>query len=55
MKLSIHLENGQYAENAARIINEQPLRTNLMAYFELCQQDHFAQTPLYNEIPTYYT
>ena len=37
MKLSIHLENRQRvyfnAENAERIINEQPPRTNLTAFF----------------------
>ncbi|XP_036347381.1 uncharacterized protein LOC118756745, partial [Rhagoletis pomonella] len=58
MHLDVHLENGQRVyfnpENVRERL-ENPPSTTLLAYFNLCQQDSFAQTLLYNEIPSYYT
>ncbi|GFU94109.1 ATP-dependent DNA helicase [Trichonephila clavipes] len=56
--LSIHLENGQrvYFTNAnvlQRALN--PPGTTLTAFFTLCQEDAFARTLLYSEVPSYYT
>ncbi|GFS67023.1 uncharacterized protein TNCV_2528021 [Trichonephila clavipes] len=56
--LSIHLENGQsvYFTNAnvlQRALN--PPCTTLTAFFTLCQEDAFARTLLYSEVPSYYT
>ncbi|KIH53763.1 hypothetical protein ANCDUO_16097, partial [Ancylostoma duodenale] len=56
--LSVHLENGQRvyftADNAEeRAAN--PPNTTLTAFFLLCQQDSFARTLLYPEVPKYYT
>ncbi|GBM00871.1 hypothetical protein AVEN_257377-1 [Araneus ventricosus] len=54
--LSAHLENGQrvyFASDNAH--NTQPPVTTLTAYFKLCQEDTFAKTLLYIEIPKYYT
>ncbi|KIH44087.1 hypothetical protein ANCDUO_25899, partial [Ancylostoma duodenale] len=56
--LSVHLENGQRvyftADNAEeRAAN--PPNTTLTAFFLLCQQDAFARTLLYPEVPKYYT
>ncbi|GFV90790.1 ATP-dependent DNA helicase [Trichonephila clavipes] len=55
--LSIHLENGQrvYFTNAnvlQRALN--PPGTTLTAFFTLCQEDAFARTLLYSEVPSYY-
>jgi hypothetical protein len=56
--LSVHLENGQRvyftAENAEERA-ERPPNTTLTAFFQLCQQDDFARTLLYPEVPKYYT
>jgi len=56
--LTVHLENGQrvyFTEtNAARVANNPP-DTTLTAFFKLCQQDEFARTLLYVEVPKYYT
>ncbi|GFQ70197.1 helitron_like_N domain-containing protein [Trichonephila clavata] len=56
--LSIHLENGQCVyftdENVLqRALN--PPGTTLTAFFTLCQEDAFARTLLYSEVPSYYT
>ncbi|KIH67100.1 hypothetical protein ANCDUO_02572, partial [Ancylostoma duodenale] len=56
--LSVHLENGQRvyftADNAEeRAAN--PPNTTLTAFFLLYQQDAFARTLLYPEVPKYYT
>ncbi|KIH67418.1 hypothetical protein ANCDUO_02256 [Ancylostoma duodenale] len=56
--LSVHLENGQWvyftADNAEeRAAN--PPNTTLTAFSLLCQQDSFARTLLYPEVPKYYT
>lgn len=55
--LHVHLENFQrvfYTEQNAQQIAENPRRTTLTAFFELCQNDPFAKTLLYNEVPQYY-
>jgi Helitron helicase-like domain at N-terminus len=57
--LSVHLENGQrvyfnvdnfHPENLL-----EPPRTTLTAFFVLCQNDDFAKTLLYCDVPKYYT
>jgi hypothetical protein len=56
--LSVHLENGQriyFTEENARDRIENPQNTTLTAFFQLCQQDEFAKTLLYHEVPKYYT
>lgn len=56
--LSVHLENGQRVyftpENASRFADHPP-NTTLTAFFQLCQEDPFARTLLYPEVPRYYT
>ena len=56
--LSVHLENGQRIyfteDNLHDRINEPP-QTTLTAFFLLCQQDNFARTLLYCDVPKYYT
>ncbi|GFR21567.1 helitron_like_N domain-containing protein [Trichonephila clavata] len=55
---SVHLENGQRvyftAQNAVQRA-AQPPSTTLTSFFETCQNDDFAQTLLYSEMPKYYT
>ncbi|XP_071577140.1 uncharacterized protein [Temnothorax nylanderi] len=56
--LSVHLENGQrvyFTENNAKERSMQPPNTTLTGFFLLCQQDSFARTLLYSEVPKYYT
>jgi hypothetical protein len=56
--LSVQLENGQRVYFTAENAEEraaQPLNTILTAFFQLCQQDDFAKTLLYPEVPKYYT
>lgn len=54
----MHLENGQRvyftAQNAVQRA-AQPPSTTLTSFFETCQNDDFAQTLLYSEMPKYYT
>ena len=56
--LAVHLENGQRvyftAQNAVQRAH-QPPSTTLTSFFETCQNDNFAQTLLYSEMPKYYT
>ena len=56
--LAVHLENGQRVyfteDNLHARVNEPP-RTTLTAVFLLCQQDSFARTLLYCDVPKYYT
>jgi hypothetical protein len=56
--LAVHLENGQRVyfteDNVRERVNEPP-RTTLTAFFLLCQQDDFAKTLLYCDVPKYYT
>jgi len=56
--LAVHLENGQRVhfteDNLHERVNE-PSNTTLTAFFLLCQQDDFAKTLLYCDVPKYYT
>ncbi|XP_060846147.1 ATP-dependent DNA helicase PIF1-like [Rhopalosiphum padi] len=56
--LAVHLENGQRvyftAQNAVQRA-AQPPSTTLTSFFETSQNDDFAQTLLYSEMPKYYT
>lgn len=56
--LSVHLENGQRVyftiENAQQRV-EQPQNTTLTAFFALCENDSFARTLLYADVPKFYT
>ena len=56
--LSVHLENGQRVyfnqENLHNQLQEPP-RTTLTAFFQLCQENEFAKTILYCEVPRYFT
>lgn len=56
--LSVHLENGQRVyftpENAREAILN-PRNTTLTAFFKLCQNDPFAKTLYYFDVPKYYT
>ncbi|CAH2098235.1 unnamed protein product [Euphydryas editha] len=56
--LDVHLEGGQrvyfQSENVVqRLAN--PRQTTLLAFFRLCERDHFAKSLLYNEVPCFYT
>lgn len=58
MHLDVHLENRQriYFNNSNirdRIENQK--NTTLLAFFQICNEDQFAKTLLYEEIPMYYT
>jgi hypothetical protein len=44
-----------FTTESAPTVVDQPPNTTLTAYFQLCQQDGFARTLLYPEIPRYYT
>ena len=58
MHLSVHLENGQRVyfttDNAPEKVQNPP-KTTLLAFFDLCQTDAFARELLYSEVPAYYT
>lgn len=56
--LAIHLENGQHvyfinANVQQKAVN--PPGTAMSAFFTLCQEDTFARTLKYSEVPSYYT
>ncbi|XP_050065323.1 uncharacterized protein LOC114130689 [Aphis gossypii] len=55
--LAVHLENGQRVyftpNNLAEKLNN-PTKTTLLAFFELCKTDVFAKTLLYSEVPSYF-
>lgn len=56
--LDVHLENGQriyFDPDNVQERLDQPRQTTLLAFFRLCQDDEFARTLLYNEVPSYYT
>ena len=58
MHLSVHLENGQrvyFTEDNLHDRVDEPPNTTLTAFFLLCQQDNFAKTLLYCDVPKYYT
>ncbi|XP_055910566.1 uncharacterized protein LOC129944932 [Eupeodes corollae] len=58
LHLAVHLQNGQRVyftpENAAQRA-EQPPKTTLTSFFDLCRNDEFAKTLLYSEVPRYFT
>lgn len=55
--LAVHLENGQRvyftADNVLERVDRPP-STTLTRFFEMCQNDDFARTLLYSEMPKYY-
>ncbi|XP_052750249.1 uncharacterized protein LOC128200537, partial [Galleria mellonella] len=56
--LAVHLENGQrvYFTDANVLQRvDRPPSTTLTSFFEMCQNDDFAKTLLYSEMPRYYT
>lgn len=56
--LAVHLENGQrvyFTANNAAQRAETPPATTLTSFFSTCENDRFARTLLYSEIPRYYT
>ena len=51
------IENGQRVYfNAENVVDQitNPKNTTLMTYFQLCQEDFFAKTLLYDEVPSCY-
>ena len=56
--LDVHLEGGQRIyfnpDNVTERL-ENPRRTTLLAFFNLCEADPFAKSLLYNEVSAYYT
>ena len=58
VQLGVHLENGQRIYFTPGNLQQQlqaPPHTTLTAFFHLCQQDAFAKTLLYCDVPRYYT
>ncbi|GFV33810.1 ATP-dependent DNA helicase, partial [Trichonephila clavipes] len=56
--LAVHLPNGEriyFTENNFRERMATPPKTTLTAFFQLCQNDAFAKTLLYVDVPRYYT
>jgi hypothetical protein len=56
--VAVHLENGQRGYSTAAHVQQvalHPPATTLTAFFALCQKDAFAKTPLFSEVPKYYT
>jgi hypothetical protein len=56
--LAVHLENGQRVYFTDANVGElamNPPNTTLTGFFTLCQNDDFAKSLLYSEVPTYYT
>uniref|UniRef100_UPI00358FC200 uncharacterized protein n=1 Tax=Myxine glutinosa TaxID=7769 RepID=UPI00358FC200 len=56
-QLAVHLENGQRVYFTAETAAQQapaPKDTTLTAFLKLCQQDPFARTLLYPQVPSYY-
>ncbi|XP_050056156.1 uncharacterized protein LOC126549818 [Aphis gossypii] len=55
--LAVHLGNGQRVyftpNNLAENLNN-PSKTTLLAFFELCKTDVFAKTIFYSEVPSYF-
>lgn len=57
-QLAVHLENGQRVYFTNETAAQQalaPTDTTLTAFLKLCQEDVFAQTLLYHQLPSYYT
>lgn len=58
IQLAVHLENGQrvyFDENNMLERAQQPPRTTLTSFFEICSTDEFAHTLYYKDMPHYYT
>lgn len=56
--LQVHLENGQrivWDENRPPGQVPRPPSTTLTAFFALCSRDEFAQTLIYQDVPSYFT
>ncbi|RYE17176.1 MAG: hypothetical protein EOP45_16270 [Sphingobacteriaceae bacterium] len=56
--LAVHLENGQriyYTDKTIREKVANPPNTSLTSFFQLCQDDDYAKTLFYHEVPKYYT
>ncbi|GFW35042.1 ATP-dependent DNA helicase [Trichonephila clavipes] len=56
--LAVHLENGQRVYFTADNVRARalvPPATTLIAFYSLCQDDLFAKTLLYSEVPKFYT
>ena len=56
--LSVHLENGQrihFTEENLHHKIESHTNSTLTAFIQLCQEDEFAKTLLYVNVPKYYT
>ncbi|GFU40418.1 putative DNA helicase [Trichonephila clavipes] len=56
--LAVHLENGQRVYFTADNVRARalvPPATTLTAFYSLCQDDLFAKTLLYSEVPKFYT
>lgn len=54
----VHLENGQRVYFTAQNLHSRiltPSQTTLTAFFSLCEEDSFARTLHYTEVPKYYT
>lgn len=55
--LAVHLENGQrvyFNQHNILQVLENPPQTTLTGFFKLCQDDDFAKTLLYCEVPAFY-
>lgn len=58
LQLAVYLENGQrvyFTTETAEQVAQNPHKTILLAFFEFCNEDEFAKTLLYHEVPQYYT
>lgn len=58
MHSAVHLEDGQrayFTPGTAHQIVQNPRSTTLLAFFSFCNEDKFAETLLYHEVPQYYT
>ena len=56
--LSVHLENGQciyFTEENLHHQIESHTNSTFTAFFQLCEEDEFAKTLLYVNVPKYYT
>ncbi|GBP23366.1 Protein ALP1-like [Eumeta japonica] len=56
--LAVHLENGQrvyFTTGIAHQVVQNPRHTTLLAFFAFCNENEFAKTLLYREVPQYYT
>ncbi|XP_014785985.1 uncharacterized protein LOC106880523 [Octopus bimaculoides] len=58
VNLAVHLESGErvyFTEDNAQQKFQQPPKTTLTAFFDLCKTDNFARSLLYVEVPVCYT